>query len=120
MGHRSGVAPRGLLPLGAEPVRWPYAARCCGTFLSVSRPVIAADSVQAIMEGAAAAGAECIVTACAMCHLNLEIRCTLKNPIPTLHFSELLSMALGGDDHKKWFPRHIVDPVPLLKKRQLI
>jgi len=66
------------------------------------------------------AGAECMVTACAMCHLNLEIRCTIKNPIPTLHFSELLSLALGEEDQKKWFPRHIVDPRPLLKKKGLI
>jgi len=55
-----------------------------------------------------------------MCHLNLEIRCTLDHPIPVLHFSELLSMALGGGDKKSWFPRHIVDPVPLLEKRGLL
>ncbi|MCF8044224.1 MAG: hypothetical protein K9J83_00085 [Desulfarculaceae bacterium] len=42
-----------------------------------------------------------------------EIKTLLKQ-------SALLSMAPGEDDHKRWFPRHIVDPVPLLKKRQLI
>jgi heterodisulfide reductase subunit B len=55
-----------------------------------------------------------------MCHLNLEIRCGLKNPIPAFHFSELLSMALGAQDQRKWFPKHIVDPIPLLKKRNLL
>ena len=77
-------------------------------------------SIDEIVSKAMAAGAECLVTACSMCHLNLEIRCTVKHPIPVLHFSELLSMALGKGDQKKWFPRHIVDPVPLLQKRGLL
>ena len=115
-----GLIEKSLSRLGADPVSWPYFSMCCGTYLSVAKPDVATEVVNRIIRGAMDSGAECLVTACAMCHLNLEIRCTLKNPIPTLHFSELLSMALGEDDHKRWFPRHIVDPVPLLKKRQLI
>ncbi len=115
-----GLMEKVLASLGAEPVRWPHAARCCGTFLSVSRPVIAADSVGRIMDGAAAAGAECIVTACAMCHLNLEIRSRLPGRIPVLYFSELLSLVEGIGPGMGWYSKHLIDPRPLLKSRRLI
>ena len=115
-----GIMEKTLAKLGAEIVPYGYGMRCCGTYLSVAKPKIAQNVVNEIVSKAMEAGAECLVTACSMCHLNLEIRCSIKNPIPTLHFSELLSMALGVKDQKKWFPRHIVDPVPMLKKRGLL
>ncbi|SDU53430.1 CoB--CoM heterodisulfide reductase iron-sulfur subunit B family protein [Desulfobacula phenolica] len=116
----AGVLEKTLGALGADVICFGYGTRCCGTYLSVAKPRVAQKVVNEIIFKAMEAGAECMVTACAMCHLNLEIRCSLENPIPILHFSELLSMALGEADRKKWFPRHIVNPVPLLKKRGLI
>jgi heterodisulfide reductase subunit B len=115
-----GIIEKTLEKLGADPVPFGYGKRCCGTYLSVAKPEIAQKVVNEIVSKAMEAGAECIVTACAMCHLNLEIRCSIKNPIPIFHFSELLSMALDVEDQKKWFPRHIIDPVPVLEKRGLI
>ena len=115
-----GIIEKSLSKLGADIISYGYGTRCCGTYLSAAKPKLAEKVVNEIVSKAMEAGAECLVTACAMCHLNLEIRCTIENPIPVLHFSELLSMALGAEDQKKWFPRHIVDPVPLLKKRGLI
>ena len=116
----SGIMEKTLSKLGADIIPFGYKNMCCGTYLSVAKPQLAQKVVTQIISKAMEAGAECLVTACSMCHLNLEIRCTLENPIPILHFSELLSMALGAEDQKKWFPRHIVDPVPLLKKRGLL
>lgn len=116
----AGIIEKSLKQLGAEIVNYGYASRCCGTYLSVAKPDIARKVVNEIISKAMEAGAECLVTACSMCHLNLEIRCTLKDPIPVFHFSELLSLALGAEDQRKWFPRHIIDPVPLLKKRGLL
>ncbi|MBT6341153.1 MAG: hypothetical protein HOJ48_17845 [Desulfobacula sp.] len=115
-----GIMERTLSSLGADIISYGYGKRCCGTYLSAAKPKLAENVVNEIVSKAMEAGAECLVTACSMCHLNLEIRCSLKNPIPVLHFSELLSMSLEAGDQKKWFPRHIVDPVPLLKKRGLI
>jgi heterodisulfide reductase subunit B2 len=115
-----GVMEQTLSKLGADMISFGYGTRCCGTYLSVAKPEIAQKVVNEIVSKAMEAGAQCLVTACSMCHLNLEIRCTLDDPIPTLHFSELLSMALGAEDQKKWFPRHIVDPVPMLKEAGLL
>ena len=118
--RHNGILENTLEKVGAAPVSWPHFTKCCGTYLSVAKPQVAEKVVTQIMDSAIKAGAECLVTACAMCHLNLEIRCTLKQQIPTFHFSELLCMAFGVDDHEKWFKRHIVDPVPLLQQKNLI
>ncbi|RPJ70626.1 MAG: hypothetical protein EHM15_11530 [Desulfobacteraceae bacterium] len=115
-----GIMERILGGIGMRSVTWGFAAQCCGTFLSVARPDIVTPKVNAIMQGAADAGAECIVTACAMCHMNLEVRCSLKSPVPIFHFSEMLSLAFGTSNQKEWFSRHLIDPRPLLKSKGLM
>lgn len=116
-----GLMEKILTKLGATAGKWAFSSRCCGTFLTVARPEIVQPMVNEIIQGAIDAGADCIVTACAMCHLNLEIRCSLKEKIPILHFSEIISLALGiGKRHYKgWFSRHLVDPKPLLRALDL-
>lgn len=44
----------------------------------------------------------------------------LMEKIPTLHFSEMLALALGERDYDRWFKRHLVDPRPLFKNKELI
>lgn len=109
-----------LRNLGATPIRWAFASRCCGTFLSVVRPDVVTKMVDTIIADAMQCHADCIVTACAMCHMNLEIRTRLSNPIPILHFSELLSLALGAPPGNGWFERHLIDPRPMLLSRRLL
>ncbi|MCP4022938.1 MAG: hypothetical protein GY729_13945 [Desulfobacteraceae bacterium] len=115
-----GLIEKTMSSLGGESIQWPYLSSCCGTFLSVSRPKIAQKLVNRIMKGAINSGAECIVTACAMCHLNLEIRCKPENRLPIFHFSELLSLALEKKASRNWFNRHLINPKPLLEQRKLI
>jgi heterodisulfide reductase subunit B2 len=115
-----GLLEKLLSSYGASPITWSYSSRCCGTFLSVAKPEVAEPMVNQIIQNAVDCGAECIVTACAMCHLNLEIRCTLKKKIPIFHFSEILSLAYKTKTQKEWFSRHLIDPMPLLKSRSLV
>jgi heterodisulfide reductase subunit B len=112
-----GLMERILSSLGATALGWSYTSRCCGTFLSVARPDIVVPMVNKIISGAVRAGASCVVTACAMCQLNLEVRCTLDHPVPILHFSEVLALAMGlsKSEHTDWFSRHLVNPIPLFK-----
>lgn len=115
-----GLMEKALNYLGAESIIWPELARCCGTFLSVSRPDIAVKNIEKIIDGAAISNAECIVTACSMCHLNLELRGPLPGKIPIFHFYELLALSIGIGRGMGWFKRHLIDPRPLLKSRKLI
>jgi Fe-S oxidoreductase len=110
-----GEMERVLTALGAQPLVRTYTNRCCGSFLAATRPDIATPMVNTIIEGAQAVGADCIITACATCQLNMENRCTLESKLPVFHFSEILALALG-EEYAGWFSRHLVDPRPMLQK----
>jgi heterodisulfide reductase subunit B2 len=105
--------------LGAKQCNWAYHAKCCGAFLSVARPDIVTPLTADIVENAIAAGAECIVTACAMCQMNLELRTTVNRQLPVFSIVELLAYGLGSEDWPAWFKKHLVDPMPIFEKRVL-
>ena len=105
-----------LTALGARCVSTALAYRCCGSFLAATDPQIVSPLINEIVNSALTAGADCLITACAMCQLNLEIRATTKTRIPVFHFSEILALALGAQDYEKWFGRHLVDPRPVIEK----
>jgi heterodisulfide reductase subunit B len=102
-----GLMEKILTNLGASTEKWSFSSRCCGTFLTVARPEVVEPMVNEIIH--------------AMCHMNLEVRCSLKEKVPILHFSEIISLALGigKSEYKGWFSRHLVDPKPLLKALDL-
>jgi heterodisulfide reductase subunit B2 len=109
-----------ITTLGGVAITRALTHRCCGSFLSAARADVVTPLVNEIIESGVRAGAECLVTSCAMCQLNLEIRSTWEPKLPIFHFSEILALALGAQDYEGWFTRHIVDPRPLLEARQLI
>lgn len=115
-----GLMERILTGLGADACNWGYASRCCGTFLSVVRPDIVNPMVQEIIGDAMRSGADCVVTACAMCHMNLEVRSAPDARLPIFHLTELLSMACEDANVDAYFNRHLIDPRPYLKQHQLI
>ncbi|MDR1035429.1 MAG: hypothetical protein LBT40_02290 [Deltaproteobacteria bacterium] len=110
--------------IGAETVVWPWPNRCCSAFVSAVYPEIAEELVVQIVTGAFEAGAEAIVTTCAMCQMNLEMRIVsagLQLNIPVFHLNQLMALYLGekAQDHNDWWKYHLVDPVPVLKKAGL-
>ncbi len=115
-----GEMERVLVALGAQPITTALSYRCCGSFLSATSPEVVTPLVNGIIDQAVAARANCLVTACAMCQLNLEIRCTSLAKLPIFHFSEVLALALGAEDYEGWFIRHLVDPRPVLQNLSLV
>ncbi len=111
-----------LSKLGATPVTWGYASRCCGTFLSVVRPDVVTPMVHEIIDGAANAGAECLVTACSMCQLNLEVRSDGQAQLPIFDISEILALVLGRfqANTDAFLSRHLIDPRPLLQAKHIL
>ncbi|MFC2041623.1 CoB--CoM heterodisulfide reductase iron-sulfur subunit B family protein [Chloroflexota bacterium] len=113
--------------LGADARNWSYKTDCCGGNLILTRPDIARTLIQKLVDMAEEAGADCIVTGCPMCFSNLDSRQKeiSKNSgkeykTPIFYFSELIGLAFGDADVKKWLRRHIVDPKPLLKLKGLM
>ncbi|MDR1608399.1 MAG: hypothetical protein LBT38_08350 [Deltaproteobacteria bacterium] len=107
--------------LGAEVVVWPWPHKCCSAFVSAVYPEISEEFITQIINGAAEAGAECLVTTCAMCQMNVEMRIkssNMPNALPIFHLNQLMALYLGekASSHQDWWKYHLVDPVPLLKK----
>ena len=78
--------------LGAEPVVYANRNECCGGYVVLESPELAAKKSRAVVRNAVAQGAEMIITACPLCKYNLE-----KNgsEIPVVYFTELLAEALS-------------------------
>ncbi|MDR1487394.1 MAG: hypothetical protein LBT62_05315 [Deltaproteobacteria bacterium] len=110
-----------LKEMGATVVTWPYPHKCCSAFISAIYPEIAEDLTTQIISGAYEAGAEAVVTSCAMCQMNLEMRevsARMNNKLPILHLNQLMALYLGekASSHEDWWKFHLVDPKPLLQK----
>jgi heterodisulfide reductase subunit B len=96
--------PRSMEPLiealGAEVYPWPMGAKCCGAGLMTTKKEVAMDAVTAIL--AHARGADCIVTVCPMCQMNLESfqkkACQMSGEaleISILYLPQLMGLAFG-------------------------
>lgn len=102
--------------LGAEVVPWSYKVDCCGASLSLSRSEVVVSLSTRLAREAIEAGADVIACACGMCQINLDTRQAWEQKIPVLYFTELMGVALGLPQAKKWLGKHMVDPGPVLAK----
>ncbi len=113
--------------LGAEPIPWSYKADCCGASLVMTRTDIVRKLSGKLLAMAKEAEADCLVTGCPMCHANLDTRQDElekevgKNfNLPILYFTELVGLALGHKDAKKWLGHHITDPIKVMSAKGLL
>jgi heterodisulfide reductase subunit B2 len=100
---------------GAKPINWAFKTECCGASLSVSSTTIVAKLSGKIVENAVASGAESIVVACPMCHMNLdmrrpEIKKQIKKDldIPVLFITQVLGLSMGIPADKLGLNHHFV------------
>jgi succinate dehydrogenase / fumarate reductase cytochrome b subunit len=75
------------------------------------------------IQEAIASGADCMVTPCPLCHLNLDSRqpevekvIGRKLGLPVLHLPQLIALALGIKPKQLGLERHIVSTLPVLQK----
>lgn len=105
-----------LRALGAEPVDFPYAVECCGSYLMVREPAVPETLSQEIVTSAGEHGADIVVTACPLCQFNLDypqreaagIRTGSR--IPVVYFTQLMAVALGLPEETWGFEDHYVNP----------
>ena len=107
--------------LGAEVRDWSCKVDCCGGSLSLSKREIARQLVGEITEMAQKAGVQAIVTACPLCHSNLEARqdAGRQNRLPIFYFTELIGLAIGIAEARSWLKRHLISPSSLLASYDL-
>ena len=102
---------------GAETVAWSHRLECCGANFTLSRPGVVLKLSGEILASAKAAGADCIMVACPLCHGNLDIRqeeieaATGEHyGMPVFYMTQLLALAAGVSPSKLGFDSMIVEP----------
>jgi len=90
--------------LWATPVDYPFAVECCGAYQVVDHRDIVIERTHRILSAAARGGADVIVTACPLCHYNLndlqrEVARIVPDyrEIPIIYFTQLIALAFGVD-----------------------
>lgn len=108
-----------LEALGCEVVDFPRKVECCGSFMIVNRPELAAQCSTTILRSASSFGAQLLVTSCPLCQFNLDwqqMRVLESNgeisPVPVIYFTQLMALAMGAEPHLLGFEQHMVDPRP--------
>ena len=104
-----------LKKIGATPLDWAFKTECCGAGFSVSRTDLVAKLSGLILDDAVARGAEAVIVACPMCHLNLDLRrpqiekrAGKKYNIPVIYITQALGLALGIAPKELGLQRHTV------------
>ncbi len=101
--------------LGASTVDWNYKTECCGAGLTMANEDTVLELSHKILQNAVAHGANCVVVACPMCHVNLDMkqediirRYSVKHDMMIYYLSDLVGKALGLSDHELGVDRHFV------------
>lgn len=109
--------------LGATAIDWSYKSECCGASLATSRPDIGNKMIYDVLKNAKDSGAECIVTACPLCMMNLDMRQAGaekafqdKIDLPIYYVTELLAIAAGVTPNEVGVNKHFVEANNYLNK----
>jgi succinate dehydrogenase / fumarate reductase cytochrome b subunit len=109
--------------VGATPIYYRGRTQCCGWPLASYATTQSFKMAGMHIQEAIASGADCMVTPCPLCHLNLDSRqpevekvIGHKLGLPVLHLPQLIALALGIKPKQLGLERHIVSTLPVLQK----
>jgi heterodisulfide reductase subunit B len=104
-----------LASLGAAPVEWNYKTECCGAGMTMCNEDTVLELSHKILSNAEQHGANCVVVACPMCHVNLDMkqadvdrRYGVQHGMMIYYLSDLVGLALGLDEQTLGIDRHYV------------
>jgi heterodisulfide reductase subunit B len=113
--------------LGAEPIDWSYKTDCCGASAAYNDAEQSQLLMSRIFKDATARGANCIVTTCPLCQMNVDAyqdevdgKYGIDKRLPVYFITELIGLSLGIDPVLMQVDRHFVDAMGLLKELNLI
>jgi heterodisulfide reductase subunit B2 len=96
--------------VGATPVSFAFATECCGSYQVVDRRDLSVERSSRVVQSAARAGADVIVTACPLCQHNLQ-DAQQQIPgiadLPVVYFTEILAAAMEMDSQT--LPERLTD-----------
>ena len=110
--------------LGAEVLPFALKTECCGAAMGIPDVNIPGSLSGRILDTAKAVGAEAVVTACPLCHMNLDLRqrqaarISKKSffDLPVFYYTQLIALAFGLPKNAMRLDKLAVNPYPLLDK----
>jgi succinate dehydrogenase / fumarate reductase cytochrome b subunit len=113
--------------LGGTVIDYAGQHKCCGF------PIITMNKENSLKQAgrhlgdAVDAAADCLVTPCPLCHLNLDLQQPLAERLvgrelnmPVLHLPQLVGLALGLDPNELGLARHVVKPTSVIDWTQSV
>jgi succinate dehydrogenase / fumarate reductase cytochrome b subunit len=107
--------------LGGTVIEYAGAQKCCGFPIITMNKEASLKQAGRHLGDAADADADCLVTPCPLCHLNLDLQQPLAERIvgrelnmPVLHLPQLIGLALGLSPKDLGLGRHIVKPTSVI------
>jgi succinate dehydrogenase / fumarate reductase cytochrome b subunit len=113
--------------LGGTVIEYAGQHKCCGF------PIITMNKDASLKQAARHLGdaidaqADCLVTPCPLCHLNLDLQQPLAEKyggrdlgLPVLHLPQLLGLAFGLDPDELGLARHVVKPTTVIDWTQSV
>jgi heterodisulfide reductase subunit B len=108
--------------LGAEAIDWNYKTDCCGASASVNDSDVSLRLMSYLLKDAVARGANCFVTTCPMCQLNLDayqdnigVKYGIGHRLPVYFITELIGVSMGINPATLQLERHFVESTSLLR-----
>ncbi len=116
-----------LKSLGVNALDWSYKTDCCGASAAINDDETAFNLMAKIMKDAVARDANCFVTTCPMCQLNLDAyqnkfceKHGIQERLPVYFITELVGLAMGISPEELQVDRHFIDGCGLLKELVLV
>ena len=107
--------------LGGTVIDYAGQHKCCGFPIITMNKEASLKQAGRHLGDAADADADCLVTPCPLCHLNLDLQQPLAEKVvgrplnmPVLHLPQLVGLALGLDPKELGMARHVVKPTAVI------
>jgi len=107
--------------LGGTVIEYAGQYKCCGFPIITMNKDASLKQAGRHLGDAVDAAADCLVTPCPLCHLNLDLQQPLAERIvgrelnmPVLHLPQLIGLALGLEPKELGMQRHVVKPATVI------
>ena len=107
--------------LGGTVIEYAGSHKCCGFPIITMNKDASLKQAGRHLGDAVDADADCLVTPCPLCHLNLDLQQPLAERtvgrelnMPVLHLPQLVGLALGLDPKELGMQRHVVKPASVI------
>src|SRR5437867_909487 len=107
--------------LGGTVIEYAGSHKCCGFPIITMNKEASLKQAGRHLGDAKDADADCLVTPCPLCHLNLDLQQPLAERVvgrdlemPILHLPQLVGLALGLEPKELGLQRHVVKPTAVI------